>query len=51
MITNHHKNLGHFRKIASLAIWGQEIGMEYYFAGEAAYLTRMKIKPIKNSKN
>ena len=29
MITNHHKNLGHFRKIASLAIWGQEIGMEY----------------------
>ena len=29
MITNHHKTLGHFRKIASLAIWGQEIGMEY----------------------
>ena len=28
MITNHHKNLGHFRKIPSLAIWGQEIGME-----------------------
>ena len=29
MITNLHKNLGHFRKIASLAIWGQEVGMEY----------------------